>query len=46
MIDDEDCEVEGDLLGIVSQVILVMVNFMIKYVCGLFCVLVSEVIVK
>lgn len=39
VVDDEMCEVEGDMVGLVVKVIIVIVNWMIILVWGLFCVL-------
>lgn len=39
LMDDEDCENEGDLIMVVECVCIEDINFMVKYVCGLVCML-------
>lgn len=36
-VDVEDCENEGDLIILVNFVMLEVVNFMVKFGCGLIC---------
>lgn len=39
IVDDEDCENEGDLIMVVELVKLLDINFMVIYGCGLVCLL-------
>lgn len=41
LVDVEDCENEGDLVIFVKFVMFDVVNFMVKYGCGLICLVMS-----
>lgn len=42
LVDEEDCENEGDFVIVVEFVILEVINFMVKYGCGLVCLMLMQ----